>query len=71
MEAAMDASAKQPIVVDQRDQTQFIIDRGVSMKELGYIQKLPDAGAFDWSLLNQVIAENGTLYSSLHLKSAA
>ena len=43
MEAAMDASAKQPIVVDQREQTQFIIDRGDSMKELGYIQKLPDA----------------------------
>jgi NitT/TauT family transport system substrate-binding protein len=71
MEAAIDASTKQPIVVDQRDQQQFIIDRGKSMQELGYIRKLPDAGAFDWSLLNQVIAENGTLYSSLHLKSAA
>jgi NitT/TauT family transport system substrate-binding protein len=71
MEAAVDASAKQPIVVDQRDQTQFIIDRGVSMKELGYVKKLPDKGAFDWSLLEAVIAENKTLHSGLKLKSAA
>ena len=70
MEAAVDASAKQPIVVDQRDQTQFIIDRGVSMKELGYVKKQPDKGAFDWSLLEAVIAENKSLYASLKLKSA-
>jgi len=56
MEAAMDASTKQPIVVDQRNQTQFIIDRGLSMQELGYVKKSPDKGAFDWSLLEAVIA---------------
>jgi NitT/TauT family transport system substrate-binding protein len=71
MEAAVDASNKQPIVVDQRNQTQFIIDRGVSMKELGYVKKLPDKGAFDWSLLEAVIAENKALHSGLKLKSAA
>ncbi|CCE01710.1 ABC transporter substrate-binding protein [Bradyrhizobium sp. STM 3809] len=70
MEAAVDASSKQPIVVDQRSQTQFIIDRGMSMKELGYVKKLPDQGAFDWSLLEAVIAENKTLYDGLKLKSA-
>jgi NitT/TauT family transport system substrate-binding protein len=71
MEAAIDASSKQPIVVDQRNQTQFIIDRGVSMKELGYVKKQPDKGAFDWSLLEAVIAENKALYDGLKLKSAA
>lgn len=70
MEAAVDASTKQPIVVDQRNQTQFIIDRGQSMKELGYIKKQPDKGAFDWSLLETVIAENKPLYDGLKLKSA-
>jgi NitT/TauT family transport system substrate-binding protein len=70
MEAAIDASAKQPIVVDQRNQTQFIIDRGVSMQELGYVKKLPDKGAFDWTLLEAVIAENKAIYDGLKLKSA-
>ena len=70
MEAAIDASSKQPIVVDQRNQTQFIIDRGQSMKDLGYVKKLPDKGAFDWSLLEAVIAENKPLYDGLKLKSA-
>ena len=70
MEAAMDASTKQPIVVDQRNQTQFIIDRGLSMQELGYVKKSPDKGAFDWSILETVIAENKALYDGLKLKSA-
>lgn len=71
MEAAIDASSKQPIVVDQRNQTQFIIDRGQSMKELGYVKKLPDKGAFDWSLLEAAIKDNKALYDGLKLKSAA
>jgi len=70
MEAAKNAAAKQPICVDQRNQTKFIIDRGVSMKELGYVKKLPDDGAFDWSMLETVIAQNKPLYDSLKLKSA-
>jgi NitT/TauT family transport system substrate-binding protein len=70
MEAAIDASNKQPLVVDQRNQTQFIIDRGASMQELGYVKKMPDKGAFDWSLLEAVIAENKALYDGLKLKSA-
>lgn len=71
MEAAIDASSKQPIVVDQRNQTQFIMDRGVSMQELGYVKKLPGKDAFDWSMLEAVIAENKGLYDGLKLKSAA
>lgn len=70
MEAALDASSKQPIVVDQRNQTKFIIERGQSMKELGYVKKSPDQAAFDWSLLEAVIAENKALYDGLKLKSA-
>ncbi|MCK0207045.1 substrate-binding domain-containing protein [Starkeya koreensis] len=70
MEAAKDASSKQPIVVDQRNQTQFIIDRGQSMMELGYVKKMPDQNAFDWSLMEAVIAANKPLYDSLKLKSA-
>ena len=70
MEAAVMASSRQPVCVDQRNQTQFIIDRGVSMKELGYIKKLPDQGAFDWSLLEAVIQDNKALYDGLKLKSA-
>ena len=70
MEAAIDASSKQPIVVDQRNQTQFIIDRGQSMQELGYVKTKPGSGAFNWSLLEAVIAENKSLYDGLKLKSA-
>jgi NitT/TauT family transport system substrate-binding protein len=71
MEDAQNASAKQPIVVDQRNQTAFIKARGQSMMDLGYVKKLPDDGAFDWGPLEQVIAENKDLYASLKLKSAA
>jgi NitT/TauT family transport system substrate-binding protein len=70
LEVAMDASQKQPLEVDQRNQTRFMIERSMSMKELGYIRKLPDETAFDWRLLEAVIAENKELYDSLKLKSA-
>ncbi len=64
------AQTKQPLMVDQRNQTKFILDRAQSMKELGYIKKLPDAKSIDWTLMEQVIAENKSLYDSLKLKSA-
>jgi NitT/TauT family transport system substrate-binding protein len=70
MGAAELAASKQPLAVDQRNQTQFIIDRGQSMMELGYVKKLPDEGAFDWSLLEAVIAENKDMYDKLKIKSA-
>ena len=71
MEAARLAASKQPIMIDQRKNTQFILDRGQSMKELGYVKKLAPRGAIDWTLLDQVIAENKSLYAGLKLKTVA
>ncbi len=69
-EAAKLAASKQPIMIDQRNNTQFILDRSQSMKELGYVKKLAPRQSIDWSLLEKVIAENKGLYSSLKLKTA-
>ncbi len=71
MEAAKLAASKQPIMIDQRKNKQFILDRGQSMKELGYVKKLPPPTSIDWTLLEQVIAENKALYAGLKLKSMA
>jgi NitT/TauT family transport system substrate-binding protein len=70
MEAARAAKSKQPVKIDQRNQTTFILQRGQSLKELGYIKKIPDSNAIDWTLLEEVIAENQALYNSLKLTSA-
>jgi NitT/TauT family transport system substrate-binding protein len=70
LEAAKLAASKQPIMIDQRNNAQFILDRGQSMKELGYVKKLATSQAIDWTLLNQVITENKQLYASLQLKTA-
>ncbi len=70
MENARIAMGKQPSVVDARNQTQFILDRTDSMVEMGYIKKKPGRDAIDWTLLEQVIAENKDLYASLKYKSA-
>jgi NitT/TauT family transport system substrate-binding protein len=65
------AMTKQPSVVDARSQTQFILDRVESIVEMGYIKKKPGRDAIDWTLLEQVIAENQDLYGKLKYKSAA
>ena len=52
-------------------QTQFILDRVESIAEMGYIKKKPGRDAIDWTLLEQVIAENQDLYGKLKYKSAA
>ncbi|BBX16715.1 ABC transporter substrate-binding protein [Mycolicibacterium duvalii] len=70
LEDALDASTKQPNVVDQRNKTQFMLDRAVGMKDLGYLKKLPDEKIADWSLLEEVISENQSLYNSLKVKTA-
>jgi NitT/TauT family transport system substrate-binding protein len=70
MENAKIAMAKQPSVVDARSQTQFILDRTDSLKEMGYIKKKPGRDAIDWTMLEQVIAENKELYGKLKYKSA-
>ncbi|MEC5396323.1 ABC transporter substrate-binding protein [Uliginosibacterium sp. H1] len=70
MEAASLAAERQPVMIDQRNQTQFILARAQSMKEMGYLKKVPDEKLFDWAPLNAVIAGNKALYDSLRLKSA-
>jgi NitT/TauT family transport system substrate-binding protein len=70
LENARIAMGKQPAVVDARSQTQFILDRTDSLMEMGYIKKKPGRDAIDWTLLEQVIAENKELYDSLKYKSA-
>jgi NitT/TauT family transport system substrate-binding protein len=62
--------AKQPSVVDARSQTKFILDRVDSLVEMGYIKKKPGRDAIDWTLLEQVIAENKDLFGQLKYKSA-
>lgn len=69
LDAARMAASKQPIMIDQRHNTQFILDRGQSMRELGYVKKLAPRQAIDWTLLDQVIAENKGLYDGLRLKT--
>ena len=70
MQNAQLAMAKQPSVVDARSQTRFILDRVDSIMEMGYIKKKPGRDAIDWTLLEQVIAENQDLYGKLKYKSA-
>jgi NitT/TauT family transport system substrate-binding protein len=64
------AMSKQPSVVDARNQTQFILERTDSLIEMGYIKKKPGRDSIDWTLLEQVIAENKELYDKLKYKSA-
>jgi NitT/TauT family transport system substrate-binding protein len=70
MERAKIAMSKQPAVVDARSQVQYILDRGQSLIEMGYIKKKPDASVFDFSFLEAVIAENPDLFAKLKYKSA-
>lgn len=56
-------------MVDQRQQPQFILERARSMKEMGYLKKLPDAKILDGSLLEKLIAENRPLFDGLQFKS--
>lgn len=70
MENAALAMGKQPAVVDARSQTNFILERTDSLVEMGYITRKPTRDAIDWSLLEQVIAENKELYGKLKHKAA-
>jgi NitT/TauT family transport system substrate-binding protein len=70
MENATLAMGKQPAYVDARKQTDFILSRTDSLVEMGYIKKKPGRDAIDWTLLEQVIAENADLYGKLKYKAA-
>ena len=69
MERGKIAMSKQPSVIDARNQEKFIMDRGQSLMEMGYIKNKPEASVMDWTFLNQVIAENPDLYAKLKYKS--
>lgn len=70
LEAATLAQSKQPVMIDQRHNAKFFADRSQSMLEMGYVKKAMPATALDWSLIEQVIKENKSLYDSLKLKAA-
>ncbi|WP_108658496.1 ABC transporter substrate-binding protein [Acuticoccus kandeliae] len=70
MENAIIGSTKQPPMVDQRANTDFILDRTDSLMEMGYIKQKPGRDAIDWTMLEAVIAENPDVYSKLQYKSA-
>ncbi|MEM9441308.1 MAG: ABC transporter substrate-binding protein [Pseudomonadota bacterium] len=71
MENAVIGSTKQPPMVDQRDQTDFILGRTDSLLEMGYIKEKPGPDAIDWSMLEAAIAENSDVYDQLKYKAAA
>jgi NitT/TauT family transport system substrate-binding protein len=69
MENAVIASDHQPVKVDARDQTDFILERTDSLREMGYIAAKPGCDLLDWTLLEEVIAENQSLWNGLERKS--
>jgi NitT/TauT family transport system substrate-binding protein len=70
LEALKLAQSRQPVMIDQRNNTAFFKDRSASMKSMGYVKNELPMEAIDWSLLEAVIAENPELYASLKLKAA-
>lgn len=70
MENAVIGSSKQPPMVDQRMNTDFILGRTDSLMEMGYIEEKPGPEAIDWSMLEEVIAEIPDVFSQLKYKSA-
>jgi NitT/TauT family transport system substrate-binding protein len=60
----------QPAMVDQRAQTDFILNRVDSVMAMGYIKKKPAKDAIDWSYLEAAIAEVPDVYAKLKYKSA-
>jgi len=69
-DATLDAATKQPAMIDQRSNQNFILQRAQNLKDLRYIKRLPGPDMFDWGPLNEVIKENSDLYGQLKLKSA-
>ena len=71
LEALKLAQSRQPVMIDQRNNTKVFYERSVSMKKMGYVKNTLPPEALNWTLLEEVIAENQNLYKSLELKSAA
>jgi len=70
LEDARIGGRAQPAKVDQRAQTDFILNRVDSVMAMGYIKKKPDKDAIDWSYLEAAIAEVPEVYAQLKYKSA-
>ena len=70
MENAVIGATKQPPMVDQRMNTDFILNRTDSLIEMGYIKEKPGRDAIDWSMLEAAIAEIPDVYEALKVKSA-
>jgi NitT/TauT family transport system substrate-binding protein len=70
LENARIGGEAQPAKVDQRAQTDFILNRVDSVMALGYIKKKPDKDAIDWTYLEAAIAEVPDVYAKLKYKSA-
>jgi NitT/TauT family transport system substrate-binding protein len=70
LENARIGAKAQPAKVDQRAQTEFILNRVESVMAMGYIKKKPGKDAIDWSYLEAAIAEVPDVYSKLQFKSA-
>lgn len=70
LEALTLAQSRQPVMIDQRHNSDFFVERSVSMQKMGYVKNtLPDT-AVNWTLLEEVISENDSLFNSLELKNA-
>jgi NitT/TauT family transport system substrate-binding protein len=70
LENARIGAKAQPAKVDQRAQTDFILNRVDSVMAMGYIKKKPGKDAIDWSHLEAAIAEVPDVYAKLKYKSA-
>lgn len=70
LENARIGAKAQPAKVDQRAQTEFILNRVESVMAMGYIKKKPGPDAIDWSLLEAAIKEVPDVYAKLQVKSA-
>ena len=70
LEALTLAQSRQPVMIDQRQNSDFFYDRSVSMQKMGYVKNTLPESAVNWTLLNEVISENADLYGDLALKSA-
>lgn len=70
LEALKLAQSRQPVMIDQRNNTEFFTERSESMKAMGYVRNTLPPEAVDWTLLEAVIAENAELYGQLALKTA-
>ena len=70
IENARIGAKAQPAKVDQRAQTEFILNRVESVMAMGHIKKKPGPDAIDWSILESAIAEIPADYAKLTYKSA-